>query len=522
MKMNRNQILGVLSGCLLLAQLNACSSPIIIHDTPLSDAVTAEETAPLTLDTVVTETEAVTEPIVTETESSAAEEPVDPTVLAKEELSKLRRDDLDGKNILIASADESAVFGDFFDGENAGSTVLPETRLARTRLVEERYNVRILTSVYDKEALFEEIKNASLSDLPYVADFYALPNDQIGRYFANGLLLNLRTLPFTDYSAEYYDKNAMKSLSAGYGLWGAVGDYTFSPENVYAIYFNKDLNEKLALPSPYTQVKDGSWTWDAMFEASRTARASLDSEGNNTIWGDNLGTLGLDICEPMFIHSAALTMTSTGTDRTPSLSADLDRMTSIAALLKNNVPNSTTSPTASAFTAELPDAAALFTEGNMLYSCSTLSNITAWTDVKTPWGIVPLPKADAAQRNYASYVGETAVMCVPATNGALETTGTILQALFAASSHTYPEIYIEEALKYYVRDSATVDMLELICATTHYDFTSMFVSGLSNLRYATTYAIHSAITQNYSIKTVHNTYRTNAENELKTAFPTNR
>ena len=98
----------------------------------------------------------------------------------------------------------------------------------------------------------------------------------------------------------------------------------------------------------------------------------------------------------------------------------------------------------------------------------------------------------------------------------------MFRALFAASSHTYPEIYIEEALKYYVRDSATVDMLELICATTHYDFTSMFVSGLSNLRYATTYAIHSAITQNYSIKTVHNTYRTNAENELKSAFPTNR
>ena len=158
----------------------------------------------------------------------------------------------------------------------------------------------------------------------------------------------------------------------------------------------------------------------------------------------------------------------------------------------------------------------------MLYCCTTLSNMATWSDVKTPWGIVPLPKADAAQKDYHSYVGETAVMCVPSTNGALETTGTILQALFAASSHTYPDVYIDEALKYYVRDSATVDMLELICDTTQYDFTSMFVSGLSNLRYATTYAIHSAITQNYSIKTVHNNYRANAEQELKAAFPTHR
>ena len=519
MRMNKKHVLGLLSGALLLSQLNACSSPIIIHDTPLSDAVTAETTVPFTLDPAVTETAAVTEAPVTETEDVIKEEPVSPEVLAKEELSKLRRADLDGKNILIAAADESAVFGDLFDGDNACSTVLPETRIARTRMVEERYNVRILNTVYEKEALFEEIRNASLSDLPYVADFYALPYDQIGRYLANGLLLNLRTLPFTDFSAEYYDKNAMKALSAGNGIWGAVGDYTFSPENVYAVYFNKDLNEKLSLPNPYTQVKDGSWTWDALFEASKTARASLDSDGNASIWGDNLGTLGLSVCEPLFLDSAALTVTTTGTDRTPTLSADIDRMNVLAALLKNNVQNSQTAPTTAAFTDEYPDAASLFCSGDMLFCCSTLSNMAAWSTSEAPWGIVPLPKADTAQKNYSSYVGETAVLCVPSTNGALETTGTILQALFAASSHTYPDIYIDEALRYYVRDGATVDMLELICSSTHYDFTSMFVSGFSNLRYATTYAIHSAITQNYSIKTVYNTYRTNAEQELKKAFP---
>ena len=521
MNMNKKQIFGFLSLCVLLSQLNACSSPIIIHDTPLSDAVTAPETAPITLDTAVTETEAITETESITTAETPAAEPVDPETLAKEELSKLRRDDFDGQNFLIIAADDSAVFGDRFDGENAGSTVLPVTRIARTRLVEERYNVRILNQIYDKEALFQEIKNANLSEVPYVADYYALPYDQIGRYFANGLLLNLRTLPFTDFSEDFFDSTAMRALSAGYGTWGAVGDYTFSPENVYAIYFNKNLNETLALPSPYTQVHDGTWTWDVLFEASKTARASLDADGNTSVWGDNLGSLGLTVCEPMFVDAAALTITTTGADRTPSLSADVDRMTVIASLLKKGVQNSATAPTASAFTAELPNAEALFINGDMLYCCSTLSNTAQWADIPTPWGIVPLPKADAAQRNYSSYAGETAVMCVPSTNGTLEATGTILQALFAASSHTYPEIYIDEALKYYVRDSATVDMLELICGSVRYDFTSMFVSGFTNLGYASEYAIHSAITQNYSIKTVYNTYQANANKELKSAFPTN-
>ena len=521
MRMNRRNVFGILSSALLLAQLSACSSPIIIHDTPLSDAVTAVTTAPVTVDTVETETAPVTELPITESQSASETEPVDTAASGKEALAALRRADLDGMNILIAAADESAVFGDFYDGENAGSTVLPATRTERTRMVEERYNVRILNYVFEKEALFEEIKRANLSDVPYVADFYALPYDQIGRYFANGLLLNLRTLPFTDFSASYYDKTAMNALSAGYGVWGAVGDYTFSPENAYAVYFNKDMNKSLSLESPYRQVMDGDWTWDAFFASAKTARASLDGDGNE-VWGDNLGGLDLSFCEAMVTDAAMLTYTSAGADRTPSVSADTDRVSAIASMLKSCVYNSVTAPGKAAYTDAVPDDEALFLNGGMLYYCGTLSYLPAWADSAVPWGIVPLPKADASQRSYSTYVGETAVMTVASTNGALEATGTILQALFAASSDAYPDAYLDEALRYYVRDSETVEMLDLICGSMRYDFTSMFVSGFTYLRYATTYTMHSAIVQNYSVSTVYNNYRSRAEAEMKNAFPVNR
>lgn len=515
MKKNNTSVSRILCCALLLSQLCACSSPIIIYDTPLSDAVTADETVPAVTETeAVTETAPITEAPVTETVPAETEALPDPLDLARDEFSKLRRDDLDGMNILIAAAYESAVFGDAFDGDNAGSTVLPVTRAERTRLVEERYNVRILNYVFEKEALFREIKNANLSDVPYVADFYALPYDQIGRFWANGLLLNLRTLPFTDFRESYFDRTAMNALSAGYGIWGAVGDYTFSPENAYAIYFNKDLNQTLELPEPYAQVNDGTWTWDALFAASKTARASLDGEGNATIWGDNLGTLGIEICEPLFTDAAALSIVSTGADRTPTVSSDTDRMTTVAELLRRGMQNASTAPAS--------NDTKTFLDGNMLFYCGTLSHMSAWADEKTPWGIVPLPKTDAAQRTYNTYVGDSAVMCVASTNGALEATGTIMQALFASAAHTYPDIYIDEALRYYVRDSETVEMLDLICSSMRYDFTSMFASGFKNLGYASEYTIRSAVTQNYSVKSVYSNYRAAAEKELKAAFPTDR
>ena len=152
MKKNNTSVSRILCCALLLSQLCACSSPIIIYDTPLSDAVTADETVPAVTETeAVTETAPITEAPVTETVPAETEALPDPLDLARDELSKLRRDDLDGMNILIAAAYESAVFGDAFDGDNAGSTVLPVTRAERTRLVEERYNVRSLKYVFEKE-----------------------------------------------------------------------------------------------------------------------------------------------------------------------------------------------------------------------------------------------------------------------------------------------------------------------------------------------------------------------------------
>lgn len=521
MRMNKRNVFGILSSCLLLAQLTACSSPIVIYDTPLSDAVTAVDTAPVSVETAVTETAPVTDIPVTETQPVSETTPVDPLEEGKAALSALRRDDLDGMNILIAAADESAVFGDFFDGENAGSTVLPATRTERTRMVEERYNVRILNYVFEKEAMFQEIKQANLSDIPYVADFYALPYDQLGRYFANGLLLNLRTLPFTDFTEPYYDRNAMGALSAGYGVWGAVGDYTFSPENAYAVYFNRDMNEALGLTSPYRQVVNGTWTWETFFEASKNACATVNEDGT-VRFGDNLGVLGLEFCEAMFADAAALSITATSADRTPSLSSDTEQISRIASLLKAGVYQSQTSPTKAAYTDALPDDDAIFLNGDMLYFCGTLSHMPHWADSKAPWGIVPLPKADQSQRGYHTYVGESAVMCVSSTNGALEATGTIMQALFAASYGAYPDEYLNEALKYYVRDSETVEMLDMICSSMRYDFTSMFASGFTQLNYASRYTIHSAVTQNYSVSVVYNNYKANAEKELKAAFPTNR
>ena len=509
----------------LAAQLCACSSLIVIHDNPQADetAQSTETAVPDTQDTgadtksgVESDTDGI--PTDTVTAESAAS-PADPAERAKAALVELRRADLDGMNYLIAASDRAAVFGDSFDGEEAGSTVLPATRIARTRLVEEKYNVRILTFSYDPEELYQEIRAAYLSDTQYFADFYAIPSSEVGRYQTAGLLFNLRSLPFTDYSADYFDGDAMNAFSAGNGIWAAAGDYTFSPENYHAVYYNKTLNEKLGLTSPYDQVKGSTWTWDTLLANAAVARGLADRDGNFTYFGDNFSSFSLTTGEALVLASSGQHMISSGLDRIPALSADTDALGTVVSVIKNAVSASATSPTASQYTDAYPDAESLFLGGKLLYYCGNLANLRKWADSETVWGLLPLPKISEGQKSYGTYAGDSAVLCVPSTVGDPEATGTILQALFAASAGTYPEIYLGEALAYYVRDGESVDMLELICGTVTYDFAASFASGYSYTNYATLYALHSAVTQGYSLSSMYQNYKTSAASELAKAFP---
>lgn len=508
----------------IMTQLTACASWIVVHKPPSETAETAPQDGTdkdsMTSDSTDTSdisntTEKADKPESDTTEPAASSSSLE---TAKAALAELRDMDMDGMNYLIAAADHSAAFGDRFDGDAAGSTVLPELRVKRTQLVEEKYNVRILTFSYEAEELYKEIRNAFLSSTQYFADFYAIPQSQVGRYQAEGMIFNLRSLPFTDFSKRYYDKEAMNAFSAGYGIYAAAGDYTFSPENYHAVYFNKTLHDRLSLTSPYQDVDSGTWTWDTFFANSAAARALLDRDGNATYYGDNLSSYTLTEGENLVMASSGTHIVQSGLDRTPELNADTDLIGTLVSVMRKAFQNSETAPASYQYTDTLPDDKSMFAAGKMLYYCSSLLNVRHFADMETVWGLVPLPKANAAQKTYSAYTGDGAVICVPSTVGAPELTGTIMQALFAASGGAYLDAYLNEALSYYVRDGETVDTMEQICKTPYTDFAMSFSSGYSYLNNAAGLGVHSAVTQGASYASIYQNYKSLAALELGNAF----
>ncbi len=495
----------LLSGALaslLAGQLSACSFIVINRpeDTETSVPTTEDTTSTPQPPPPVTEDTDPTPPPPTAEERAAD---------AKEALGALREADFGGINFIIGSHSESAAFG---DGEARGS-VLSRIRAEREKWVEERYHVKLLSFEYDRETMFDEVLAAYNSDSQYLADLYAIPPSELGKYQANGLIANLHSIPFTDLSKPYYDREAISAMTAGYGIWGAAGDYTYSPDDAYAVFFNRTLASEYGISSPYAEVEAGRWTWETYF-ADRALVA-----GAEEVWGDNLLSLGAEGAngyEGLMLAASGQRMTVNHKDTTPILNADTDILTTLATRMYENVTKGE-----HAISAE-EDAYTLFSDGRLLFCIAPLSYMEKWADIDVKWGILPLPKADDTQEDYYTAPGDTAVIAVPSVLGEPEVAGTVMQGLFAAGYRACETEYESTALAYHLRDSASAVMLDYIIDGIHFDFTAMFSSGYPALHASTVGALHRAQVTRYTFEEVYAGNAEAANAELGEAFPTGR
>ena len=491
---------GCVPALLLAALLTGCS---------FIEIRTPEDTsAPAFPDSDTADTETSADTGEKQTSRTPAETGPDAEKTAADALAALRTRDFDGMNFLLAAVDTCAAFGSDTEGTVLRSETLDVIRETRRQWVEDKYNTHILTFSYTKEELFSEVSQAYLSDAQYVADFYAIPAEELGRYQANGYLLNLRSLPFTDYTQPYFNRAGMAQFSAGYGVWAAVGDYTEAPENLWGVYFNKTLAADLGLDSPYDLVRDGTWTWEKYYTYARTAYSTA-----NGIFGDDLGLLPVERCEALVWGTYGVRTANTGRDTVPTPASDAvcSSVQEMADLIFERMYRGTTMPEAG------QDGAALFDAGKLLFSCGGLSMLAKRPDIGVDWGIVPLPKPDESAP-YRSGCGDLAVLCVPSVTGEPEKTGLLLQALFAASGGAYRDAFLNDALAYTVRDSDSVDMLDIILSNIGYDFASAFSSGYPALSAVTVGGLHRTVTTKNTFTNLWNTGKADAAAELLAAF----
>lgn len=422
-----------------------------------------------------------------------------------ERLSALPDTDLSLRSVIIATTSPEVICPSI-DSDNE----IIRLRKDIHRAVEEKFGAVIIQYVTDVNTLLSEAKNAYSTDM-YYADLLTIPQNKLGVFHAEGILANMNSLPFADYSATYYNQSINDSAKLGSIQFGISGTANIELDKINCVYFNKSLLSECGIDDIYSLVNEGKWTCDRLNELALTCAAQSTEAtpiGTTATTADFIDTYASaqDIEFVRNIHSApSIDYFETG---------ESEKIENIVTSLYNMIyKDKTLAKTKENVTKEL------FTSGKLLFCFDNLTFIEEIPLTGIEWGILPMPKYNEEQENYISPASpDMQIFCALSNTPSYETSGLILEALNLAAHDYIDKAFKDTCIDYHLRDSGSVRMLDKIFNTVSCDFAHLLGAGITYVPNATYTAIQNAVTTRSTVNYFYRNYRTAANRALTAAL----
>ncbi len=364
---------------------------------------------------------------------------------------------------------------DFHAPEENGD-VFNDARYRRNLAVEERFNIKIATDEQYGQTKgagsgYKTIeKSVMAGDTAYDAGMIAGYDCATLAY--SGLLYDLCDLPYIDLSQRWWDQRVNEDLTINGKLYYTTGDISTADNDATgAILFNKKIVQDYDLPDPYAMVREGKWTISAMVEMGKGIAADINGDAKYDkndryaaiIWDDTM--MGI-------INAAGVKCATVRDDGTLELTFYNERLLSMFEQYRDAYYDNAQAYAYQRVSYDITDPVSMFANDQSLFFFQLLDLVTYFRDMKTDFGILPLPKLDEEQERYYSTVGSwhSVFLCAPAVQADAERTGIILEALAAESYNTVTPAYYEKTLiGKYIRDDESEEMLDIILSSHVYD-----------------------------------------------------
>lgn len=374
---------------------------------------------------------------------------------------------------------------------------------ARNLAVAEALNVNI--AEYNEKKKPVEILKKSVQAGEDAYDAVSDGLSSLASAAVSGYLADLGTMDGLDLSHDWWDQEIVSGFTIGGHVYLITGDIQIMDDRgTWGILFNKPMRETLLLDDPYGLVNDGRWTLDAMQTMAQAALADLDGDGTIVPNKDRLG-LGSEAYN-MYAFWACGGEKVAGKDENalPVLTLYTERG---ASALDKIITLNTGDWEADSESFNNGDAEAVdkrFAEGYILFIYGGLRSLSEFRASEVTFGILPAPKFDEAQDRYhTTYsINNCCVMAVPMTTGDPERTGTVLEALAAASADTLSPAYYDVCLSgKYLRDDESEAMLDLLLSTRNFDIGIVFNWGETlNIFYGMYDSKQNTLSSDYAAK----------------------
>ena len=393
---------------------------------------------------------------------------------AKKRVDALQNGDFSGQSFIIATTSKMTFAP---EAESYYDMAL----LLRDSMVEEKYNIEIISVFADDRLIEQELVNSSLAE-DYYADLVSVPEYRVGGLAARGVIMNLRNLPFYGTVESYSDNSS--AAYAGNAIYADIGAASTDFSKIYAVFFNRSIAEGLGHDID-RMVKDNEWTWESFDKISRMANEKLG------IIGQGSYAMGDEYTDVVF-RSANISLVDNALGKDPTISFDSVSLEmaieQACALIYGNPAAYKPAPSA-----EKNDIYKLFGEGKILFAVAPLSVVSELASCNLDWGIAPIPKMNEEQDRYYAYTeASAAVLAVPSENNKLDVTGLIIGALNTASYELLSEEYKTHCLYNYFPNIKAMSLMDHVLQSITFDFTYLYSSGADLLASATHGAVREA------------------------------
>lgn len=357
--------------------------------------------------------------------------------------------------------------------EEDGET-LNDAEYKRDVKVEDRFNIDITAEFFeDYSKVTSQFKTAvTAGEDAYDMVFIHMVDG--ATLASSGVYYPINNLEYINLDQIWWDDQIQNGFSVGGKLFLAAGDIL--PETLLrtsCMAFNKDLFDEYTMTYPYQLAYDGEWTLDELAALTKDATHDVDGDGKITESKDFFGLTSWYLDSPYSLYyGAGGTIIAKDEDDIPYLNLDVEK--NLAIYMKMYEVIVTNNSNYHTDIGSYYDAYTLFVNGNALFCEIALSHLTAddWRAMEQDYGLVPIPKYDADQENYLSFVnGAAAMMGVPITITDSERTSIIIEGLASESyKNVTPTLYEVVAKTKHTRDEESSDMIDIIIRERVFDF----------------------------------------------------
>ena len=301
-----------------------------------------------------------------------------------------------------------------------------------------------------------------------------------------------------------------------------IGDFNLSSTcGVTFLWFNKQLLTDNGFDMPYELVNEGKWTIDRMLEMVNSVSADLNGDMKMDV-NDRYGFLSQ--VPYRMLSGFGVQLTSRDNDNFPVLLSPDDHMVrsmEIITKLMNDKEHTISyveisqGQDTSGFPHIYAYGRSKFVSDQILFFEGVISAADELRNMKSPNGIIPMPKLDEEQDRYYNLVDEYATAWViPSSSTKTEMTDILLEYMAYSSAPLVDAVY-EITLKNKRMDAPEdAAMLDLIRETTLYEITFIMNVGIREMlenAVANGNLLSSFASSEEAIKAMMDSFRSNIE-----------